>query len=204
MRRCSVLHTTKILFGLIRATFFLVVGVLCGNRLCFLKPWLKLIVMRHGETIAMLLKDRAGGHRVSHISEPSRRRSFGTTCAPFGVHFCRLVCRIFSPMAHGCHSVHLGSSWGSLGFHFCSSGCLLGCILGALGMPWSQFFHFWVSHGLHFGSLGGPLGSILAKLVASGAPWGSQCPPSRPKPNFLKFCPPFWEAFWMIFGGKNR
>ena len=68
--------------------------------------------MRHGETIAMLLKDRAGGRRVSHISEPSRKRCFGTTCGPFGVHFCRFVFRIVSPMARGCHSVHLGSSGG--------------------------------------------------------------------------------------------
>ena len=159
--RCSVLHTTKILFGLIRATFFLVVGVLCGNRLCFLKPWLKLIVMRHGETIAMLLKDRAGGHRVSHISEPSRRRSFGTTCAPFGVHFCRLVCRIFSPMAHGCHSVHLGSSggllvsflqcWPSSGLHFGSSGDALVSIFPFLGASWAAFWEPWGPFGLHFG-----------------------------------------------------
>ena len=100
------------LFDLISTPFFLVVGVLCGSRRCFLTPWLKLVVMRHGETIAMLLKDRAGGRRVSHISEPSRQRCFGTTCGPFGVHFCRLVFRIVSPMARGCHSVHLGSSGG--------------------------------------------------------------------------------------------
>ena len=56
-----------LLFGLISAAFLLVVGVLCGSRRCFLTPWLKLVVMRHGETIAMLLKDRAGGRRVSHI-----------------------------------------------------------------------------------------------------------------------------------------
>ena len=53
-----------------------------------------------------------GGRRVSHISEPSRQRCFGTTCGPFGVHFCRFVFRIVSPMARGCHSVHLGSSGG--------------------------------------------------------------------------------------------
>ena len=110
-------------------------------------------------------------------------------------------CQSYGPWMPQCSFRELR---GSLGFHFCSSGCLLGCILGALGMPRPPFFHFWVSPGQHFGSLGGPLGYILAKLVASGAPWGSQCPPSRPKPNFLKFCPPFLEAFWINFGAKNR
>ena len=110
-------------------------------------------------------------------------------------------CQSYGPWMPQCSFRELR---GSLGFHFCSSGCLLGCILGALGMPRPPFFHFWVSPGQHFGSLGGPLGYILAKLVVSGAPWGSQCPPSRPKPNFLKFCPPFLEAFRINFGAKNR
>ena len=53
-----------------------------------------------------------GGCRVSHISEPSRKRGFGTACSPFGVYFCRFVFRIVSPIARGCHSVHFGSSRG--------------------------------------------------------------------------------------------
>ena len=137
--------------------------------------------------------------RVSHISEPSCKRCFGTTCGPFGVHFlfCFQKCQSYGPWMPRCS--FRGRLRGSLGFHFCSSGRLLGCILGALGIPWSQFFQFWVSLGLHFGSLGGPLGYILAKLVTSGAPWGSQCPPDRPKPNFPKFFPHFFDAFWIIF-----
>ena len=103
------------LFGLTRAPSFLVVGVLCGSRRCFLTPWLKLVVMRHGETIAMLLKDRAGGRRVSHISEPSRKRCFGTTFGPSGVHLCCFGSKIVSPMAPGCHGVHFGSSGGPQG-----------------------------------------------------------------------------------------
>ena len=87
----------------------------CAEVAGVLTPWLKLVVMRHGETIAMLLKDRAGGRRVSdisHISEASRKRCFGTTCGPFGVHFGCFVSRIDSPMARGFHGVHLGSSGG--------------------------------------------------------------------------------------------
>ena len=200
-------------------------------------PWLKLVVMCHGETIAMLLKDRAGGRRVSdisHISVASHKRCFGTTCGPFGVHFYCSVFNIFldAPWMPRCSFWELR---GCLGFHFCSFGRLQCYIFGALGMPglhfcfWvcpglhfgslggplgsilakfvasgSPFFYFWVSPRLHFGGLGGSLGSFSAKLVASGAPWGFQCPPSRPKPNFLKFSPPLLEAFSTIFGGKNR
>ena len=184
--------------------------------------------MRHGETIAMLLEDCAGGRRVSHISEARRKRCFGTTCVPFGVHFCCFVFRIsvLCPMGTTVFILRaLGVPWTSPGLHFWSSGDALVFIFPVLGVscaafwkPWgplgsilaklvasgSPFFHFWVSPGLHFGGLGGSLGSFSAKLVASGAPWGFQCPPSRPKPNFLKFPPPFLEAFWTFFGGKDR
>ena len=93
-----------------------------------------------------------GGRRVSHISEPSRQRCFGTTCGPFGVHFCRLVFRIVSPMvdatvfnqgAQGVSWAALWELWGSLGLHFSSFGCLLGCILGALGALWAPFWPNW-------------------------------------------------------------
>ena len=114
------------LFGLIGAPFFLVVGVLCGSPRCFLTPRLKLVVMRHGETIAMLLKDRAGGRRVSHISEPSREWCFGTTCGPFGsfLTFCFQNCQSYGP-------------W------------MPQCLFRVSRVP---FLRFWLLSGLHFGS----------------------------------------------------
>ena len=93
--------------------------------------------MRQGETIAMLLKDHAGGRRVCHISEPSRKRCFGATCGPFGVHFCRLVFTIVIPLARRCYSVHLEEFRRSLNYYFRNSGRLF--------------------YGLHFNSSGDAL-----------------------------------------------
>ena len=77
----------------------------------------------------------------------------------------------------------------------------------AQGVPRLPFLQFLPSLGLHFGSLGGPLGYILAKLVASGAPGGPQCPHNRPKLNFPNLSPHFLVAFWIILvkiDKKNR
>ena len=151
----------------------------CAEAVGVLTQWLKLVMMRHGETIAMLLEDCAGGRRVSHISEARRKRCFGTTCVPFGVHFCCFVFRIsvLCPMGATVFILRAqGVPWPSPGLHFWSSGDALVSIFPLLGVSWAAFLKPWEPVGLHFGQIGGLWVSIFPLLGVSWAafwwPWG--------------------------------
>ena len=90
-------------------------------------------------------------------------------------------CQSYGPWMPQCSFRELR---GSLGFHFCSSGRLLGCILGALGMPWSPFFHFWVSPGQHFWEPWGPFGLYFGQIGGLWGALGIPMPPQPPKTEF--------------------
>ena len=87
---------------------------------------------------------------------------------------------------------------GSLGFHFGSFRRLLGCILGALGMPRPPFFHFWVSPGQHFGSLGNLWAIFWPNWWPLGRLGDPNAPPAAQNRIFLNFSLPFWRHFGSI------
>ena len=76
-------------------------------------------------------------------------------------------------MPPGCHSVHFGCS-GGIPWYFSTFGCLLSCILGALGALWAPFWQNWWP----LGRLGGPNALPAAKDRI-----------------FLNFALPFWRHF---------
>ena len=75
-------------------------------------------------------------------------------------------CQSYGPWMPQCSFRELR---GSLGFHFCSPGRLLGCIFPLLGVSWAAFWEPWGPFGLHFGQIGGLWGAL-------GVPMPSQPP----------------------------